>query len=104
MTVQHPETIDELRQDISEILEEPEAAEFSPDEDLLDLGMDSMRMMTLVTRWNRRGIEVGFVELVEEPTLEAWLALLTRDSDGPGGDGPGDDIRIGGDREGGHTA
>jgi len=99
MTVQHPETLDELRRDISGILEEPEAAEFAADEDLLDLGLDSMRMMTLVTRWNQRGIEVGFVELVEEPTLEAWLALLTRD--GADTDAGGTD---GGDTDGGRPA
>lgn len=78
----HPQTLDDLRRDIATILEDPEVLTLASDEDLLDLGIDSMRMMTLVTRWNERGIEVGFVELVEEPTLDDWLQLVTRGGDG----------------------
>ncbi|WP_220471944.1 phosphopantetheine-binding protein [Tomitella gaofuii] len=83
MTTPLPATLEELRRDVSEILEDPEVLTLAGDDDLLELGIDSMRMMTLVTRWNERGVEVGFVELIEEPSLDAWLALLSR------GDRPG---------------
>lgn len=77
MTQQRPADLAALRRDVATLLDDPEVLEASAGDDLLDLGLDSMRMMTLVTRWNERGIEIGFVELIEDPTLDAWLRLVT---------------------------
>jgi len=34
--------------------------------------------MSLVESWRGEGAEVSFMDLAEEPTLEAWARLLTR--------------------------
>lgn len=50
----------------------------SPDEDLLEAGLDSVRLMKLASRW-----DVSIVDLAEEPTLAAWQRLTA--SSQPGG-------------------
>lgn len=80
MSEAHPTTKDELRRDVAALLDNDEVLEARDDDDLLELGLDSMQMMTLVTRWNDRGIEVGFVELIEDPTLDGWWGLVRRSS------------------------
>ncbi|BBG01156.1 MULTISPECIES: SIP domain-containing protein [Pseudonocardia] len=47
-----------------------------PAEDLLDLGIDSVRLMLLVERWQSAGFDVDLVGLAERPTLAGWLELL----------------------------
>ncbi|GAA1401010.1 hypothetical protein GCM10009613_58710 [Pseudonocardia kongjuensis] len=47
-----------------------------PDEDLLDLGIDSVRLMLLVERWQSAGFDVDLLGLAERPTLAGWLELL----------------------------
>jgi bifunctional isochorismate lyase/aryl carrier protein len=47
-----------------------------PDDSMLDLGLDSVRLMMLVERLQQGGADVGFGDLAEQPTLRAWLALL----------------------------
>lgn len=76
MTAHRPATIDELRRDVAALLDDEGVLGAADGDDLLELGIDSIRMMTLVTRWNERGIEIGFVELIEDPTLDAWLRLV----------------------------
>ncbi|GAA2213768.1 hypothetical protein GCM10009850_092310 [Nonomuraea monospora] len=64
-----------LRAEIAELLYvEPE--EIGLDEDLVDAGLDSIRVMTLIERWQRDGRTIGFPELVEQPTIAAWAKLL----------------------------
>ncbi|WP_234436963.1 phosphopantetheine-binding protein [Streptomyces maremycinicus] len=47
------------------------------DENLLDLGMDSVRIMTLLERWRREhAVTADFADLAERPAVEAWAALL----------------------------
>jgi bifunctional isochorismate lyase/aryl carrier protein len=46
------------------------------DDNLLDYGLDSIQVMTLVGEWQRLGLPVSFAELAREPSLDAWLALL----------------------------
>ncbi|TYB47905.1 non-ribosomal peptide synthetase [Actinomadura chibensis] len=45
-------------------------------EDLIALGLDSVRVMQLANDWLRRGLDVKFTDLVEAPTIESWHALL----------------------------
>lgn len=59
-------------QQLSHELEIP-AEEIKMDDDLLLLGLDSVRLMTLVDIWQSQGSQVSFESLAEEPTLEAWL-------------------------------
>lgn len=53
-------------------LDEP----FDPDENLMDYGLDSIQVMTLLGEWRAQGIELSFTELARRPTLNGWWALL----------------------------
>ncbi|MFD0689346.1 non-ribosomal peptide synthetase [Actinomadura fibrosa] len=66
-------TWEELRTTLSDVLGEPAEA----DDNLIELGMDSIRLMQLTGRLRRRGIEIRFAELAERPTLAGWWNLLT---------------------------
>ncbi|GAB3214057.1 phosphopantetheine-binding protein [Marinactinospora thermotolerans] len=65
----------QLRADVARVLGEP-AETIGDDDDLLDFGMDSIRLMSLVETWRRAGARTDFAELAEEPTLAAWTRLL----------------------------
>ncbi|WP_196484924.1 isochorismatase family protein [Burkholderia stagnalis] len=52
-------------------------------DNLLDAGLDSVRMMTLVEMWRAAGYDVTFVQLAEQPTLDAWARLLQRSAQVP---------------------
>ncbi|MBF6251633.1 non-ribosomal peptide synthetase [Nocardia farcinica] len=45
-------------------------------DDLIQLGLDSIRTMKLAGGWRKRGVDVNFAQLAAEPTVEAWYALL----------------------------
>lgn len=70
-------TLERMRADVAELLEErPEAIEVGVS--LLDLGLDSLRIMELAERWSRRtGTVVDFASLAEEPELGAWWKLVS---------------------------
>ncbi|WP_438024580.1 amino acid adenylation domain-containing protein [Sorangium sp. So ce233] len=46
------------------------------DSNLIELGMDSITMMRLAGRWRRQGIEIDFAELLANPRVSAWRALI----------------------------
>ncbi|MEU8887880.1 phosphopantetheine-binding protein [Streptomyces sp. NPDC048442] len=73
-------TVAQIRADVADVLgEDPE--DIPVDENLVDYGLDSMRIMTLVERWRRdHGITTTFVDLAEQPAIEAWAPLLGADS------------------------
>ncbi|WP_031081362.1 phosphopantetheine-binding protein [Streptomyces sp. NRRL WC-3549] len=66
-----------VRADVAELLGcAPE--EIAPEENLVDLGLDSVRMMTLVERWRSAGAAtLDFPDLAEQPELGHWTELLT---------------------------
>ncbi|GAB0105418.1 non-ribosomal peptide synthetase [Nocardia sp. JMUB6875] len=45
-------------------------------DDLIQLGLDSIRTMKLAGSWRKRGLAVNFAQLAAEPTLDAWHRLL----------------------------
>ncbi|MCY1079533.1 isochorismatase family protein [Archangium lansingense] len=65
----------QVRSDVAELLQAETS--IGDDENLLERGLDSIRIMTLVERWRRTGAEISFVELAERPTLTDWYALLS---------------------------
>lgn len=69
-------TVALIRADVADVLgEDPE--DIPVDENLVDYGLDSMRIMALVERWRRdHGITATFVDLAEQPAIEAWAPLL----------------------------
>jgi len=70
-------TREHMRADLARALRvTPE--EIADDDDLTDLGLDSMRAMTLLARWSERGVELDLSEVAEKVTLGAWWALAER--------------------------
>ena len=68
-------TPERIRTDVAEALGEP-PGDLDGAEDLLDRGLDSIRLMSLVERWRAEGVEVGFMDLADVPTLAAWSRRL----------------------------
>jgi bifunctional isochorismate lyase/aryl carrier protein len=47
------------------------------DDDLIDLGLDSIAVMGLLSAWRAAGADVSFEDLAEvEPTLDAWWSVI----------------------------
>ncbi|MEU1389113.1 MULTISPECIES: phosphopantetheine-binding protein [unclassified Nonomuraea] len=69
------ETEERLRAQIAGLLY-VEPAELGLHDDLLDAGLDSIRVMTLIEAWKREGRDLGFPDLVDRPTIAAWAELL----------------------------
>lgn len=65
-----------LREIILPLLDESD--EPLDDENLIDYGLDSVRMMALAARWRKVHGDVDFVMLAKNPTIDAWWALLAR--------------------------
>ncbi|MEW2524131.1 phosphopantetheine-binding protein [Streptomyces sp. NPDC047071] len=66
-----------IRADVAELLD-CDPAEIAPDDNLMDHGLDSVRIMTLIERWRAAGAAaVEFPDLAERPELGHWTALLT---------------------------
>ncbi|MCS2171969.1 isochorismatase [Scandinavium sp. TWS1a] len=66
-----------LRAAILPLLDESD--EPQDDENLIDYGLDSVRMMALATRWRKVHADIDFVMLAKKPTIDAWWALLSRE-------------------------
>ena len=49
------------------------------DENLIDYGLDSVRMMALAARWRKVHGDIDFVMLAKKPTIDAWWTLLSRE-------------------------
>ncbi|WP_030768529.1 MULTISPECIES: phosphopantetheine-binding protein [unclassified Streptomyces] len=71
-----PFTLDRLVHDVADVLY-TEPSDVSLEEDLLDQGLDSIRLMSLVEKWRAEGARISFVDLAERPTLRQWAELLT---------------------------
>ncbi|MFG2006869.1 phosphopantetheine-binding protein [Spirillospora sp. NPDC048911] len=66
---------DGLRETVAQIIGTDPGA-IADDANLIVLGLGSLEMMRLVTRWRRQGIDADFTELAAEPTVAAWTAHL----------------------------
>lgn len=65
-------TRDRMRADLLGILDDPPET-LGDDDDLLDLGLDSLRVMALITRWREAGLPLAAEDVIEaEPTLAGW--------------------------------
>ena len=49
------------------------------DDNLIDYGLDSVRMMALAARWRKVHGDIDFVMLAKNPSIDAWWALLSRE-------------------------
>lgn len=69
-------TYDDLRREVGALLEvAPET--MHDDQDLLLLGLDSIRIMSLLTPLQESGADVSFADLAAESTLGAWWAVAS---------------------------
>jgi len=73
-----PQSKTQLRALILPLLDETDEPE--DDENLIDYGLDSVRMMALASRWRQVHPDIDFVMLAKKPTIDAWWALLSRDT------------------------
>ncbi len=73
-----PQNKEQLRALVLPLLDEDDVPE--DDENLIDYGLDSVRMMALAARWRKTYSDIDFVMLAKEPTIDAWWALLSREA------------------------
>lgn len=72
-----PHSQQHLTQQLAALLEVP-VDEMTPDDSLLDFGLDSVRMMSLVGDWQQAGLDVSFMELAAKPSLQDWWQLIEK--------------------------
>ncbi|WP_329388646.1 phosphopantetheine-binding protein [Streptomyces sp. NBC_01716] len=71
-----PLTPASFRTDLAEFLHlSPEEVDL--DENPLQAGLDSLRIVTLAERWRAAGADIGFVELAERTSFAQWWQLLS---------------------------
>ncbi|UNS95472.1 phosphopantetheine-binding protein [Streptomyces tubbatahanensis] len=69
-------TPEQIRADVADALGE-DPADIPLDGNLIDHGLDSVRLMTLLERWRRdHEVRADFADLAETPAIEAWAPLL----------------------------
>ncbi|HDR7276897.1 TPA: isochorismatase [Bacillus paranthracis] len=69
-------TLQKVHKLVAQLLREP-VESVGTDEDLLNRGLDSVRIMSLVEKWRREGKEITFADLAENPTVVDWHRLLS---------------------------
>lgn len=68
-------TYEQMRADVAAALDmAPE--DLTPEDNLYDLGLDSMRLMGLVMEWQEQGADLDFGLLMESQTIGAWWAAV----------------------------
>ncbi|KXP11418.1 acyl carrier protein [Tsukamurella pulmonis] len=71
-----PLTHERVRADVAELLQVPPQS-IADDDNLFDLGLDSVRVMTLIQRWRDAGAaDIEFPDLAEQPELAHWQQLV----------------------------
>lgn len=72
-----PSSQQALNQQLATLLEVP-IEEMTLDDSLVDFGLDSVRMMSLVGDWQQTGLDVSFMELAARPCLGEWWKLIEK--------------------------
>lgn len=76
MSLHHTDSLhSELREELARILS-IEPHEISGDDDLFDMGLDSVGLIRLVTLWRGQGFDPSFETLSATPTLDTWSRIL----------------------------
>lgn len=52
--------------------------DFNENDNLLQLGLDSLKIMRLVSGWRKSGIKVSYGDLMDEPTLKNWWQVIQK--------------------------
>nr|WP_092069133.1 phosphopantetheine-binding protein [Dendrosporobacter quercicolus]NSL47358.1 isochorismatase [Dendrosporobacter quercicolus DSM 1736]SDL86552.1 Aryl carrier domain-containing protein [Dendrosporobacter quercicolus] len=69
-------TLQLVRQQVAELLDEG-PSDIDDNEDLIDRGLDSIRIMSLVQKWRGIGVDVTFMKLGKKPTISNWWSLIS---------------------------
>ncbi len=70
-------TLDRMRGDIAKLIYlDPE--DIGDDDNLADLGLDSMRLMSPVLQWEQGGLKADFGTFAEFYTLGEWWRAVER--------------------------
>ncbi|MBH1591537.1 phosphopantetheine-binding protein [Stenotrophomonas maltophilia] len=69
--------LERMRADVARVLE-CEPADIGDDDNLIDLDLDSMRMLGLVLAWSNTGLPLEFSQLAEHTTLRQWWQGVQR--------------------------
>ncbi|AWH21683.1 MULTISPECIES: phosphopantetheine-binding protein [Stenotrophomonas] len=72
-----PLTLERMRGDLARVLD-CTPAEIGDDDNLMDLDLDSMRMLGLVLAWGNTGLPLEFSQLAEHSTLRQWWTVVQR--------------------------
>jgi len=67
--------LERMRADVARVLD-CEPADISDDDNLMDLDLDSMRMLGLVLAWGNTGLPLEFSQLAEHTTLRQWWNVV----------------------------
>lgn len=72
-----PLTREVIIADIAEVLAIP-STEIGDDTNVLDVGLDSVRLMSLIERWRAAGaVKADLVALAADPVVGSWVRELT---------------------------
>jgi bifunctional isochorismate lyase/aryl carrier protein len=77
ITHEIPQSEQELALQLATLLDVP-AEEIEPQDSLLDFGLDSVRIMSLVGDWQQAGLDLSFMELAALPCLAHWWQLIEK--------------------------
>lgn len=69
-------TLQLVRQQVAKLVDE-EPSDIDDNENLIEKGLDSIRIMSLVEKWRSIGVDVTFMKLVKKPTISDWWSLLS---------------------------
>lgn len=70
-------TLEGIRAAVAQLLD-VDPYQIGDEDNLLAVGVDSIKLMTLASVWQTLGVDVPFVDLAEEPTLNRWSRLTAQ--------------------------
>ncbi|MGW6010625.1 phosphopantetheine-binding protein [Streptomyces sp. NPDC055210] len=75
-----PGTREELRGVLARTIGLP-ADRIDDRHNLVELGLGSLELMRLITRWRRQGLHLDYGELSAEPTVDGWWRFFAARTD-----------------------
>ncbi|MFJ8476064.1 phosphopantetheine-binding protein [Kitasatospora sp. NPDC094011] len=68
---------EELRTHLAELIGVP-VEDVTDDANLIRLGLGSLQIMRLITKFRRSGVDLGFGDLAGTPTFAGWNGLVVK--------------------------
>lgn len=70
-----PRSLAQLRSELAQMIEVP-LDEVGAEDNPFEIGLDSIRLMSLLERWSAGGERIGLVELAERASVADWWQLI----------------------------